>query len=72
MAIDWDRIDHHWFANFLAELDTWIREEDKRQQADDRRSRDLIAIHRDGWKQTADAITKGFGLIADAIRASNR
>lgn len=51
-------------------IDDHMQAETKRQEDAERRSRDFVAVHRDGWRQTSDAIVKGFGLVADAIRSS--
>ncbi len=48
----------------------WIGAETKRADAAAQQNRDLIAVHHEGWRQTSEAILKGFGLIADAIRNS--
>lgn len=44
------------------------KEADARDKRDTAFQKDLIQAHRDGWKTTADAILKGFALIADALR----
>jgi hypothetical protein len=45
---------------------------DDREKAADQRSRDLAKVHADGWKSVADAIAKGLGAIADAVRDHGR
>ncbi len=60
--------------SFIYELgkrvDEHLKAETQRHGAAEQRNRDLLAVHRDGWRQTSDAIVKGFGLVADAIRHS--
>lgn len=45
------------------------KEAEARATAARKDAQDLTAVHREGWKNTAAAIERGFGLVADAIRA---
>lgn len=64
--------DDQWQTIGEAVYDHVTKEADARDKRDERFQRDLIDVHRQGWKQTAEAIYKGFGLIADAIRDHGR
>lgn len=48
------------------------KDADQRQTAADTKADELARIHREGWKNCADAIRAGFQAVADAIRDSNR
>ncbi len=50
-------------------LTTGTQERDK---AANQHNRDLVKVHQDGWKAVADAIAKGLGAIADAVRDHGR
>lgn len=51
-----------------AVFDYVTKGEDEREKAADRRNAELVRVNREGWKSVADAITKGLGGIADALR----
>lgn len=55
-----------------AVYDYVTKEADNRDQRDTQFQQDLVAIHRQGWKDTATAIYKGFELVAAAIRDHGR
>lgn len=61
-----------WTEHIGNALWDWINDEANRDKAADQRNQNLVQVHRDGWKQTATAITKGLGAIADAIRDHGR
>lgn len=81
MNIDPDNplLDPKWVRDIGNAIYTYVLDVDKRTEATVARHRELTdaqreanKIHREGWRLTSDAILRGFGLVADAIRQHGR
>lgn len=54
------------------ELFDFLSSTEEREQAADKRSKELVRAHEQGWKLVAGAIERGLANIASAIRETSR
>lgn len=74
MSDDNPLLDAQWVRTLGDEIYNQLcgREATERDRIADKRHRELVDTHREGWKNVATAITGGLGAIAAAIRDTHR
>jgi hypothetical protein len=46
----------------------WLNEDRKREEAADRRAKEIADVHREGWRNFNRTVEAGLRAIADALR----